>query len=107
MRLNLDSSVVIDAGQCGGTVERLIEPVVAAASDREARLSAVGLTASSTASIERTLRPLSPVLPRRVAGRLDLFSDLLIGATARPLGSSVLTANVPHFRQVRGLSLFR
>jgi hypothetical protein len=33
MRSNLDSSVVIDAGRCGGTVERLIERVVAAASD--------------------------------------------------------------------------
>jgi hypothetical protein len=38
--LILDSSVVIDVGRYGETVERLIERVVAAAGD----LSAVGLT---------------------------------------------------------------
>jgi hypothetical protein len=37
------------------------------------------------------------------------FSDLLVGATALSLGYPVLTANMPHFRQLPGLSvvLFR
>jgi hypothetical protein len=42
MPLILDSSVVIDAGRWGGTVERLIERVAAVASDPQAALSAVG-----------------------------------------------------------------
>lgn len=134
MGLILDSSVVIDAERRGETVERLIERVVSVAGDREAALSAVGLTelihglyCANTSAVrlrrqtflEELLADLT-VYPYTkqtalLAGKLDgeqqnqgvviPFADLLIGATALSLGFSVLTANIRHFRQVPGLSV--
>jgi predicted nucleic acid-binding protein len=76
-----------------------------------ATLSAAGLTASSTASTRANTSALiaSPSMESNGAKVWSRFSDLLIGATALSLGYSGLTANVPHFRQVPGLSvvLFR
>lgn len=134
MGLILDSSVIIAAERAGGTVEQLIERIIATIGDQEAALSAIGLTElvhgiyRAQTAAQRTRREsfLNELLAdltvypytkdtALLAGKLDgeqqaqgviiPFPDLLIGATALSLGYSVLTANLRHFKSIPGLSV--
>jgi len=62
-----DSSIVIDAGQRGEAVERLIERVIAVTGDQDAVLSAMGLTEL----IDGLYRAKTPALRLRRQSYLD------------------------------------
>jgi tRNA(fMet)-specific endonuclease VapC len=136
MGLIIDSSVAIAAERRGDSVEKLIQTVIAFASDQRAALSAIGLTelihgihrAKTEAQrlrrrefVEELARDLSvhayTIDTARIAGRIDAeqraagntipFGDLLIGATALSIGFGVLTVNLRHFRLIPGLDIVR
>ena len=77
MRLILDSSVVIAAERRGDTVEQLIEKIVKATGDKEAALSAIGLTEL----IHGIYRAQTPQIRLR---RESFIHELLTGLTVYP-----------------------
>jgi predicted nucleic acid-binding protein len=136
MGLILDSSVIIAAERRGETVEQLIARILRTTGDRDAALSAVGLTES----VHGLYRAPAPEMRVRresflnelladltvypytkeaalLAGKLDAeqqsrgvvipFADLLIGAPALALGYAVLTLNVRHFDRIPGLRVVK
>ena len=129
MGLILDTSVLIAAERKGQSAAQLLEDVMAAFGNQEAAMASVALVELAHGiwranTPDRRMRRQAfvddvladvPVYPltRHVAllaGRLDgeqqaqgvkiPFQDLLIGATARDLGYSVVTGNPRHFRMI-------
>ncbi|MGC2110281.1 MAG: PIN domain-containing protein [Candidatus Korobacteraceae bacterium] len=134
MGIVLDSSVAIAAERRGDNVTELLQQIFAATGDQRAVLSAIGLTelvhgAYRTPTPETRVRrelfiqellidiEVYPFTKETalLAGRIDgeqqargvtiPFSDLLIGATARLHGYSVLTVNIRHFQLIPGLTV--
>jgi tRNA(fMet)-specific endonuclease VapC len=131
----LDSSVLIAAERRGHTVRQILEQVrVSQGGEAEIGISVVTIAelvhgayrAQTQRQQERRLEFIErlaidvPVYPvtleiARLAGRIEgqqeakgirlAFEDLLIGATALHLGSSVATLNLRDFQQVPGLAV--
>ena len=128
--------MVIAADRRGDTVEQLIEKIVKATGDKEAAISAIGLTEL----IHGLYRAQTPEIRQRresflnelltdltvypytketalLAGKIDgeqqsrgvviPFGDLLIGATALSLGFKVLTGNLRDFQRIPGLMVMQ
>ena len=134
MGLILDTSVVIAGERQGHTVREILEQFKANYGETEIGLSVVTIVELThgverakpddrrmrrQAFVEELIRDM-PVYPvavetAKIAGRIEgqqaerginiSFEDLLIAATALQIGFSVLTHNVRHFQQIKGLAV--